>query len=158
MSREYCPHTMEPHPPARRISRGIRGQATLSFILLVSGVIIEVAIAGAFVVYFLSSSNRGARLSERAFTAAQAGLADVQVRLTRDKTVAASGPVSYALAVGSDHAAVEVSRTVADQYTYRYLATSTGMAGTRSRRVVGVFSVEQLTGQVRSGTFGEVSF
>lgn len=135
-----------------------RGQATLSFILLVSGVIIEVAIAGAFVVYFLSSSSRGARLSERAFTAAQAGLADVQVRLTRDKTVAASGPVSYVLAVGTDQAAVEISRTVADQYTYRYLATSTGTAGTRSRRMVGAFSVEQVTGQVRSETFGEVSW
>ena len=61
------------------------GQATLSFILLAGGIILEIAIAGSFITYFLSASGLSERLSARAYVAAEAGIRDAQIKITRNK-------------------------------------------------------------------------
>ena len=62
-----------------------RGQITLPFILLVGGIIVEIAIAGLFTAYFLSSANLGERLATRAASAAYSGIQDAMVKITRNK-------------------------------------------------------------------------
>jgi uncharacterized protein (UPF0333 family) len=133
------------------------GQATLSFMLLVSGIVIEIAIAGSFVTYFLSSSGLGERLTARAFAAAEAGVRDAQIRITRDKEFAQSGTVSYALSVGSDSAAIDVSRTTSNATSYVYTATSTGTAVNRNRRLVVILAVDRTTGLVQISSLAEQS-
>ncbi len=135
-----------------------RGQATLSFILLVGGVVIEMAIAASFVAYLLATSGYGERLSARAFTAAEAGVRDVHVRLARDKEFAQIGPVTYSVAVGADRATVTVSRNTSDATSYLYHATSTGQALARKRRLVGIIVVNRTTGLIQTQSVSEKPF
>lgn len=134
------------------------GQATLSFILLVGGIVLEVAIAGSFATYFLSASGLGERLSARAFTTAEAGIRDAQMRIARDKEFAQSGPVSYSIGVGIDGVSVAVSRDTSNATSYVFTATSTGTAVNRSRRLVAVMVVNRETGLAQLQSIQEVPF
>ena len=134
------------------------GQTTLSFVLLVSGVIIEIAIAGSFITYFLSSSGLGDRLSARAFAAAEAGVRDVQIKVSRDKEFVSGGTTSYVIPVGGDTVAVLVSRDASDPANYLYTATSTGMAVSRNRQLVVVIAVDRTTGLTQLQSLSEKAF
>ncbi|HVN67591.1 MAG TPA: hypothetical protein VMT55_04395, partial [Candidatus Sulfotelmatobacter sp.] len=109
-----------------RFSR--RGQATLSFILLISGIIIEIAIAGSFITYFLSTSGLGDRLAERAITAAQAGIRDAQIQIARNKDFSKNATSTYVLSIGSDSATVQVFGNTTDPVNTVYTITSVGVA------------------------------
>src|SRR3989344_1297682 len=85
------------------------GQIALPFILLVSGIILEIAVAGSFVSYFMTTAGAGDRLLVRATSAAQSGARDAILRVSQNKEYAASG-ASYTLNVGSDSTAIVVSR------------------------------------------------
>ncbi|KKU94148.1 MAG: hypothetical protein UY26_C0003G0299 [Candidatus Jorgensenbacteria bacterium GW2011_GWA1_48_13] len=127
----------------------MRGQVALPFILLISGIIIEITIAGSFITYFLSTSGLGERLSLRASTAAQSGLRDAMIRITRDKDFAASAQ-NYNLDVGNDAAAISVSRTVDSTLgIYIYTITSTGTASSRQRKLVATIIVNQRNGYIQ---------
>jgi uncharacterized protein (UPF0333 family) len=125
------------------------GQVALSFILLVSGVIIEVVIDGSFVTYFLSSSGLGERLQSRAASAAYSGVSDALVKISRNRDFGASTQ-NYGLTVGSDSDTIGVSRTLNDSAgVYVYTITSLGMAGTREKNIVATAVVNQTTGQIQ---------
>jgi uncharacterized protein (UPF0333 family) len=125
------------------------GQIALPFILLVSGIIIEITIAGSFVTYFLSTSGLGERLSLRASAAAHSGIRDAMIRISRDKEYAASQQ-DYDLDVGDDTTAVSVSRTVDNpQNSYIYTITSTATASSRQRKLTATVIVNQTTGFVQ---------
>lgn len=127
-------------------ARGRRGQATLSFIILIGGVILQVAIAGSVVGYLSTSSRFSERLSTRAMAAASAGLRDSQVRLSRDRDFGAT-PEAYSFAVGSDTAEVSVSRVADDAAgVYIYTVSSVGTALARKKRLVGTIFVNQNNG------------
>ncbi len=139
----------------RRIREPNKGQATLSFVLIVSGIIIEIAIAGSFIAYFLSNAGLGERLSARALAASEAGLRDAAERVARNKDSCASTCL-YNFAVGSDAAAITVTRT--DDPTdniYFFSITSLGTAGTRERQFVETLSVNKTTGVVGLSTITE---
>ncbi|MDP3974877.1 MAG: hypothetical protein Q8P88_01125 [Candidatus Jorgensenbacteria bacterium] len=126
------------------------GQATLSFILLVSGVILEVAIAGSFVAYFFSASGFGERVSARALAAARAGLEDAQIQVARNKEYGTGSTVQYSFSVGDDVADVTVSRTTDSAHnTYLFSITAVGTAFTRERKLVATMVVDQTTGIAR---------
>jgi len=125
------------------------GQVALSFILLVSGVIIEVVIAGSFVTYFLSSSGLGERLQSRAASAAYSGVSDALVKISRNRDFGASTQ-NYGLTVGSDSDTVTVSRTLnGSAGIYVYTITSLGIASTREKNIVATAVVNQTTGQIQ---------
>lgn len=127
----------------------MRGQIALPFILLVSGIIMEITIAGSFITYFLSTSGLGERLNLRASAAAQSGLRDAMIRVARDKDYAASTQ-NYNLAVGSDTAAVTVSRTVDSGLgVYIYTITSLGTASSRQKKLVATVIVNQKNGYLQ---------
>ncbi len=78
----------------------IKGTVTLPVVILMGGIITEIAIAGAFLAYFLSQSGFGLKLSAEAFAAAQSGIEDAKLKIIRNKDFTSS-PNPYTLSVGS---------------------------------------------------------
>ena len=131
------------------------GQIALPFILLVSGIIVEITIAGSFVTYFLATSGLGERLSLRASAAAHSGIRDAMIKISRDKDYA-SAPQNYELDVGDDTASVSVSRTSDDpQDSYIYTIASTATASSRKRKLEATVIVSQTTGFIQLQSLSE---
>lgn len=130
----------------RRTSRGI---ASLPAILLFGGIIIEIGIAGAFLLFYLNTNIYGARLTNEASLAAQSGIDDAVLRLTLNNTWAGE---SYSLAVGSRSVDVTVCKATCPASSPvgigKYYITSTGNALTRRSRLVSIVSVDDITGLV----------
>lgn len=140
------------HTEFERALRQRSGQATLSFILLVSGLILEVAVAGTFITYFLSASALGERLSARALAVANSGIRDAQMRITRSKNFSGS----FTLQLGSDTATVNVSQSTSGS-NYVYTVVSTGVAGTRQRKFTATMVADQTSGLVETESVVEQS-
>ncbi len=130
--------------------RSRSGQATLSFILLVSGLILEVAIAGTFVTYFFSSSALGERLSARAFAVANSGIRDAQMRIARNKDYSGT----FSIQLNTDSATVTVVRATQGS-NYVYTITSLGIAGTREREFVATMVADQTSGLAETQSIAE---
>jgi uncharacterized protein (UPF0333 family) len=131
-----------------------RGQATLSFVLLIGGIILEIAVAGSFVTYFLSSSGLNERLSARALSAAEAGIRDVQIKIARNK---AFSMATSTIVVGSDLAVVQLSSDATNPDSYVYTITSVGIASSAQRKIVAVLVVNKITGLVQLQSMSEQS-
>lgn len=137
-----------------------KGQMTLPFILLVSGIIIEIAIAGAFVTYFLSTSGYGERLAVRAEAAARSGVNDALVRIMQNKNFSSAScdsPYEYSLSVGGgDISSVSLCRTTDfSTNTYTFTITSLGIAGMHQKKFVAIAVVDQTTGQTALESISE---
>ena len=131
------------------------GQIALPFILLISGVIIEITIAGSFITYFLGTAGLGERLSLRASAAAQSGIRDAMIKITRDKEFGSSAQ-NYSLTVGNDETLISVTRTVDNALNiYIYTINSTATAGSRQKKLVAVLVVNQTTGYVQFQSLSE---
>lgn len=118
------------------------GQAALAFVLLVGGIIVEIAIASSFITYFLNNSGFGERLLARARSAAQSGIVDAQLKLSRNKEL---GPMNYTLVVGNDIVDVAIARTI-NPTTYSYTITARGLAVNRERTLTSNIIIDQRTG------------
>jgi uncharacterized protein (UPF0333 family) len=136
------------------------GQMTLPFVLLIGGIIVEVAIAGAFVTYFLSNSGYGERLSVRAAAAAESGIRDAMVKITQNKEFLSDlGSTSYSISVSTetnDTALVSASRETASG-KYLYIVTSLGTAVSRQKKYVARIFVDPITGQVELESIQETA-
>ncbi len=132
---------------------------TLPFILLVSGIIIEITIAGAFVSYFLSTSGYGERLAARAESVARSGINDALARVMQNKDfsiVPCSAPYTYTVTSGGDTAGVSLCRTT-DFSTnkYTFTITSIGVAASHQKKFVATALVDQTTGQTELQSISE---
>lgn len=125
----------------------MRGQMALPVIILISGIIMEIAIAIAFVSHFASTSGLGDKLSVRALSVAQAGIRDASIKIARDKNFVPS-PNPYNLTVGDDTVSISVEKNPGDLPTGSHRVTATAVAGSRQRRLVGILSVDATTGKV----------
>ena len=127
------------------ISSG-KGQIALPFVLLISGIIIEIVIAGAFVAYFASGSGYSARLQARAWAVAMSGVNDALIKIAKNKEFASAG-AQYPFALDADQSVISVSRTndSSGQY-YMYTITSLGVAGSRQKQLTATALVNQTTG------------
>lgn len=130
--------------PYRDKTQLVWGQTALPVILLISTIVIEVAIAGAFIAFFASTSGQGERLSARALAAAQAGIRDAFIKIARDKNFSPS-PNPYNLTVGDDTVTIEVSKNVTND---NFTVTSTAVAASRQVRLVGILSIDDTTGKI----------
>jgi len=132
--------------------RASRGQITLPFVLLISGIIVEVAIAGSFVTYFLSTSGYGDRLAERASVAANSGIRDAMQRITNNKEFSSApcdSPYSYSISMENDSATVAVCRvTDVSSNKYVYTISSVGTAVSRQKKLVATFLADKTSGRV----------
>lgn len=128
------------------------GQVALPFVLLVSAIIIEVAIAGVFIVFYLTNSEAGERFSLRAFTAAQAGVYDAMLQISRNKEYVAvyNSTSTYVFSAQSDSVSVSVYKEEDDLGdSYRYIISSLGSSFTRQKRLVAELLVNKITGEVQ---------
>lgn len=132
------------------------GQATISFVLLISGVILQVAIAGSIVTYFLSSSKFNERLIVRSFIAAETGIRDAQIQISRNVNFVESGTKTYSIPVGGDTSEVSVVRSADNPNSiYVYTITSIGTAFFRKKKLVGVMAAHQTTGLLEFKSISE---
>lgn len=132
-----------------------RGVAALPTILVVTGVIAEIAIAGAFLAFIFIRSGLAARLTAEATAASRAGVQDALLQLVRDKNL----NTSYTLTVGSYSTAVTVTKDndCAITSTGRTCIVSIATALTRQKKFQAVTSVDAVTGEVRIISFSEVA-
>lgn len=73
-----------------------KGVIALPTILLISGIVLEIALALALVAYFLLQSGAGNKFSFEAFLMAQSGTDDAIIRIIRNNNFG-SGTASYSL-------------------------------------------------------------
>lgn len=73
------------HLNVAKFQRGQSGVSTLPTMLLLGGIIIEIAIASAFLTYYFNVTNFAARLSAEALAAARAGADDALIQLVRNR-------------------------------------------------------------------------
>lgn len=136
------------------------GQMTLPFVLLIGGIIVQVAIAGAFVTYFLSNSGYGERLSVRAAASAESGIRDAMVKITQNKEfLSDGGNTSYSVSVSNetnDTALITVMRETANG-KYLYTVTSLGTAVSRQKKYTARIFVTPITGQVELESIQETA-
>ncbi len=126
-----------------------KAQVALPFILIVSGVIVEIVIASSFVAYYLSNSGLGARFQLAAQTSADTGVWDALGKISQNKDFTTS-QVTYGLASGTGSATITVTRTTnAGNATYVFGVTSVGTAGGREAEMVATAIVDQVTGQMQ---------
>ena len=149
-------------------SKRNRGAAALITIVLVGSVIMDIAIVGLFVIFFLSQSTFGAQASAEALSASRAGIQDAMIKIVRG-----TGSVSYILPVCTRTAQVAICNGFAASTTapggcgsaqlptfgntYKYALLSLGSAGTKLRELDAVLSVDQTTGQVQVESIEEVA-
>lgn len=136
-----------------------RGQAQVAmpFILLVSGIVIEITIAGSFIAYFLATGSLGERLALRASAAAYSGIRDAMIRITRDKEFGAVNQ-NYNFSIDNESSvAVSVGRTIDSfQGAYIYTVTSIGTVSNRQRRLQAVLIVRDVSGYVQLQSLTEI--
>lgn len=116
-------------------------------VLLICGIIIEIAIAGVLIAFVLSSSGLGERLSAQALAAAKAGGEDAFIKITVDKTFSAPDP-GYTFSVDSRVVTVIVNRNPVGYPIGTDQIISTGKALSRQRKLENILVVDQDTGKV----------
>ena len=130
-------------------------QIALPFILLVSGIIIEIVVAGSLTSYFASGSGFSERLQARASSVAYSGINDALIQVAKNKDFGALNP-SYGIDIEGDTATVSFQSLLANGY-YTYTITSLGIAGTRQVKIIAVAIVNDSTGQVQLQSLNEVA-
>lgn len=118
------------------------GQAALPVVLLICGIITEIAIAGALVAFILNNTGWGERLSAQALAAAKAGVEDAFIKITVDKTFSAPGGYNFAV----DSRAVQV--TVIKDLGGTSQIISLGKALSRQRKLEAILVVDADTGKI----------
>ena len=129
-----------------------KGAATLAAILLISGIVMELAISGLIVGVLVSNTVASSKMAAQALVAARTGAEDAAVKITRYKNCSAlattfsitcDGVTTYSLTVNSASATVGVI----DNTDGTLKVVSIGTAGTRKKRFEAVVGVDAFNGQ-----------
>lgn len=135
-----------------RVFRRCSGQAALPTILLVGGIIVEIAIAGILIAFILSNSGWGERLSAQALAAAKAGVEDALLKITVNKNFSApSGGncnCGYNFLVDNRVAEVTVIKDPVGYPSGVHRIISSGKALGRQRKLETILIVDGDTGKV----------
>ncbi len=144
-------------------NQGIRGVATLPTILLLSGILMELAIAGTVLATVLNNKISNQRFGTEALAAARAGAQDAIMRVSRDKGFEALSP-GYSLNV-TDRASAQVIVcknwvTIANlcdtNINGKDEIVSIGTVLNRKKKIVVILGVDEVTGRVQIRSFEEV--
>lgn len=76
-----------------KILKDARGVSTLPIILLLGGMIMEIAVALALLTYYFNNTNFSIRLSAEALETAKAGIEDAIIKVIRDKNFSGNYPL-----------------------------------------------------------------
>jgi len=129
--------------------------ASLPVILLIGGMLVELGIAGAFVAYFLSQSGLAVRLSQDAFSAAQAGVEDALIRIVRDKNFNPS-PNPYVISIGNSAVQITVCKDTCAGVN-KFQIDSLGTSLNKARKIRAIIGVNGLTGEVKLESENEIA-
>jgi hypothetical protein len=125
-----------------------QGIASLPAMLLFGGIIIEIAIASAFLVFYLNSTIYGTRLGNEALGAAQAGIDDGILQIILDKSCPNAGcPASYTISIGNRTVDVVICKDFC-QGPNTHEITATGKALTRRHKIVAILNTNPNTGLI----------
>lgn len=117
-----------------------RGQAALSLIFVIGGIVFVIGITTAFVVTSFLQSTYGFEAANRALAVAGAGVGDAFLQLIRNKDFSSSG---YSIPVGE----VQVNVTVA-QASGKATITAQATVARSTRKVQAVVSINSTTGEI----------
>lgn len=138
-------------PLTRRASR--EGQAALSLVFLIGGIILFIGANLAFLVFAFVSSTYGFRAQNRAFMAAYGGVNDGVQQLIRNKDFSNDG--GYSVSYGTDSTAVTVSQN-SPSAGFATIVSDATIFG-RRRKLQGVASVDSTTGEVNLISFSQIA-
>ncbi|MBI3638638.1 hypothetical protein HY227_02755 [Candidatus Wolfebacteria bacterium] len=142
-----------------------KGAVAILGVLMLGGVIVEIALTGLFVVYYLGESGFGVKLSAEALAAAEAGIADAKIKIVRNKDIASSGVVTSTLTVGNRSAEIKICtkgyKTGTSECdtaaTGKYEINSIGIASLKRRKLRAVLNVNSTTSEVQVESLQEVA-
>jgi hypothetical protein len=126
-----------------------KGVSALPTILMMSGILIEVAVVSVVIANIVSNTRFSERLAAEAYGVARSGAQDTVLKVVREKGCPASLPE---LNIGSNYAdvtCVENGEIVT--------IDSIGTAFTRKKKVEVVLAIDSITGEVSLQSFKEVS-
>lgn len=132
-----------------------KGVVALSTTLLISGIIIEIAISGLLVSYFLVQGSFGAKWSADALAVAQTGIQDGLIKIVRDKDlnyITSGSP--YSISVGDWTAQVEIRKDTPGNGKSEII--SSGSAKNKQRRLQAILDVDSQTGKVKVESIKEI--
>jgi len=146
-------------------NQAIRGIATLPTILLLSGILMELAIAGTVLATVLNNTISNRRFGTEALAAARAGAQDAIIRVSRDNSFGAPPPVNYSLDVVAGRSSAQVT-VCKDWVTVTNLCDtningrdeiiSVGTVMNRKKKIVAILGVDADTGRVKIQSFEEI--
>lgn len=125
--------------------------------LLLGGVIIEIAIAVAFLAYYFNTTIFATRLTAEALAAAQAGVDDAIIRVVLNKNCPDSScPSPYTLTVNRATTDVTICKDTCAGVG-KHEITSTGNSLNKKKKLRAVIQVDSTTGEVRTESITEVA-
>ncbi len=132
-----------------------KGVASLPAIILFGGLMVEIGLAGAFLIYYLNNSLYGTRLSQAALVAAQAGIDDGILKVVLDKDCPnINCPASYTITTESGNAEVTICKDSCSGAGTTQV-TSIGQALTRKHKIIAILNVSDTTGLVTKASVTE---
>jgi hypothetical protein len=123
--------------------------ASLPAILLMGAIIVEIGVAGVFLISYLNNSVYGTRLSSQALLAAQSGVNDAVWRLMLNKncgsdlSCAPIYPDTYSITVGDTTADISICKDSC--IIGKTQITAVGHAFTKQHRVVAIVNIDPST-------------
>lgn len=125
-------------------------------VIFLGGIVIEIAIAMAFVLNLFTTTNYSARVSGEAYLAAISGIEDGIIRVVRNKECpnGTGCSSSYDLPVGLRTASVTICDTCISGKTR---VEALGSAGPARRKLRAVLTVNDVTGEVDIDSLSEIA-
>mgnify|MGYP001576961993 CR=1 FL=1 len=125
--------------------------------LLLGGVIIEIAIAVAFLAYYFNTTIFATRLTAEALVAAQAGVDDALIKIVLNKNCPDSNcPSPYTLTVSRATADVTICKDTCAG-AGKHEITSIGNSLNKKKKLRAVVQVDSTTGEVRTESINEIA-
>ena len=137
-----------------------RGVISLGAIIILGSIIVEIGLLGIFLVYLLTSTNYGIRLSAEALAGANAGIHEGFLRIIRDKNTPQAPPQFSA---GKADVNVWICKNVIGGSSGcgstpafgRFEIIAIGDALLKKRQLVAVVEVNATTGEVKMQSITE---
>ena len=140
------------------------GMTALPLIILIGGIVLEIAITMALVAFYISESGAGARLSAEALSISQAGINDALMKIIRNPSFNTGASNPYYLSFDNNkNVQVIVCRdyqTITNNcdswVNNRTEITSLGTVLNKNRRLRANISINPTNGEIRIASIKEI--
>ena len=141
-----------------------RGLTALPLIILIGGIVLEIAITMALVAFYISESGAGARYSAEALSISQAGINDAVIRIIRTPSFSTGASNPYYLSFDNSRTAQVIVcrnyRTVTNicdaWFSNGTEITSLGTVFSKNRRLRASVNINPTNGEIRIASIKEI--